>query len=62
MTHNKQLQNHLNCIRLASREKDEHELVSYFIIEHKEFYKRDIFKLVKRSYKILGCNESYVND
>ena len=39
------LQNHLDGLRLTSRERLEHKLISYFVSKHNEFYKCGIYKL-----------------
>ena len=57
----KGLQNHLDGLRLTSREKVEHKLVSYFASKPKEFYKCDISKLINRLNDVLGSNGGYVN-
>ena len=46
MTHSKQLQNHLDVLRLTSREEVEHELVSYLVSKPQEFYKHGIYSLL----------------
>ena len=56
------LPNHLDGVRLTSREKVVLELVSYFTSKPKEFYIRGIYKLVDRWGEVLGNSEGYVND
>ena len=40
-------QNHLNDLRLTSREEVEHEWISHFASKPKEFYKRVFYKLLE---------------
>ena len=58
----KGLQNHLDGLKLTSREEVKHELVPYFALKHKEFYKQGIYKPADKLNGVLGSNGSYVND
>ena len=61
MTHNKMLQNHLDRLRLATREEDEHDSVTYFSSKPEELSKCGIYKLSKTWNGFLGSNGDYLN-
>ena len=47
---------------MISTEEIEHELVSDFASKPKEFYSRDIYKIVDRWNEVLRSNKGYVYD
>lgn len=54
--------NHLDGLRLTSKEDVENELDSYFALKPKEFYRRGIYKLVGRWNDVLESKDSYFNN